>query len=60
VTAGGAGYPARMRIRLGAIPATMAAIAFVSVVTLAAQPVERDIPDRHKWNLADLYPSDDA
>src|SRR5215471_11170812 len=33
----------------------------VLAVSLAAQERDRaKVPDRYKWNLADLYPSDDA
>ncbi|HEY2433914.1 MAG TPA: oligoendopeptidase F [Vicinamibacterales bacterium] len=37
--------------------------AFVILCTVGATAQERDrakVPDRYKWNLADLYPSDDA
>jgi oligoendopeptidase F len=41
----------------------LAAAALVLLVTVAGAAQERDrarVPDRYKWNLADLYPSDDA
>lgn len=48
-----------LRTRISAITAGLLAIALVA----SAQAQERDrakIPDKYKWNLADLYPSDDA
>ncbi len=36
-------------------------VTIASCVALAAQGRDRSkIPDRHKWNLAEIYPSDDA
>src|SRR5919107_1308657 len=45
-------------------PAAAVAVASVLATTLlagAAQQRERsEVPDRYKWNLAEIYPSDDA
>jgi oligoendopeptidase F len=44
------------------LPASLAALFVIAFVTAAAAQ-ERDrakVADRYKWNLADLYPSDDA
>jgi oligoendopeptidase F len=47
-----------MRFRFRTFPA---ALLVTTLVTGAVQERDRaKIPDRYKWNLADLYPSDDA
>jgi oligoendopeptidase F len=46
----------RRRMLASLLPLLVAAL-----VTVAAQERDRaQVPDRYKWNLADLYPSDDA
>jgi len=47
--------------RLFLVLATLSAVVFL--VSVAAQELERDrskIPDKYKWNLADIYPTDAA
>jgi oligoendopeptidase F len=42
-------------------PLAASALAVLLTVTLSGQERDRNkVPDRYKWNLADLYPSDDA